>query len=32
MHLGVNLSTKKQKVRLGQELTLGTIDVIDHVP
>merc|ERR1711867_360005 len=32
MHLGVNLSTKRQKVRLGQELTLEMIDDIDHAP
>ena len=32
MHLGVNLSTKRQKVRQGQELTMETIDIIDHAP
>ena len=32
MHLGVNLSTKKQKVRLGKELTLETIGLINNVP
>ena len=32
MHLGVNLSTKKQKVRSGKELTLETIGIIDNVP
>ena len=31
-HLGVNLSTKKQKIRLGKELTLETIGLIDDVP
>ena len=32
MHLGVNLSAKKQKVRLGEEVTLDTMGVIDNVP
>merc|ERR1712101_28530 len=32
MHLGVNLSDKKQKVRLGEEITLDTLGVIDNVP
>ena len=31
MHMGVNLSAKKQKVRLGEEITLDTMDVIDNV-
>ena len=31
MHMGVNLSDKKQKVRLGEEITLDTMDVIDNV-
>ena len=31
MHMGVNLSTKKQKVRLGEEITLDTLGVIDDV-
>ena len=30
MHLGVNLSTKKQKVRMGEEVTLETIGLIDN--
>ena len=31
MHMGVNLSAKKQKVHLGEEITLDTMDVIDNV-
>ena len=31
MHMGVNLSAKKQKVRLGDEITLDTLGVIDDV-
>ena len=32
MHLGVNLSAKKQKVRLGEEVTLDTMGLIDNMP
>ena len=32
MHLGVNLSAKRQKVRQGQELTMKTIGAIDSAP
>ena len=31
MHMGVNLSAKKQKVRLGEEVTLDTLGDIDDV-
>ena len=31
MHMGVNLSTKKQKVRMGDEVTLDTLGVIDDM-
>ena len=31
MHMGVNLSAKKQKVRQGDEITLDTLGVIDNV-
>ena len=32
MHLGVNLSPKRQKIRQGEELTMKTIGAIDHAP
>ena len=32
MHLGVNLSSRRQKIRLGEEVTLETISVIDEAP
>ena len=32
MHLGVNLSSKKQKIRQGAELTLDTIGALDDAP
>ena len=31
MHMGVNLSAKKQKVRLGDKITLDMMRVIDGV-
>ena len=32
MHLGVNLSPRKQKIRQGAELTLETIGLLDDAP
>ena len=32
MHMGVNLSNKQQKVRMGEEITLNTLGVIDNMP
>ena len=32
MHMGVNLSPKRQKIRQGPKLTLETIGVLDDAP